>query len=313
MLITFYLLLIGLVGCLLLAFISLISGWLTRSGALLLVLLGTAVFTLSPVMAGYLALFFAMSYLLHGAKKAFHLGKSTSTPATAPNATAVIGDDDVLFTIAEGTAPKRPEDCLFAKNSADRIAKSGPRDGWQVAANCGPLLLALLWQQLAGGDPRLSLCQIAVIAGAAADTWSSEIGVLSHQVPHSLVTGRPLAAGLSGGITLLGTAAGATAAGLLAAAWWLPNYLFFPQNTTAITFWLPALCGFAATWIDSLLGAVLQQKYRCPVCGEITENPQHHGVAAVKISGVTGFNNDTVNFFSGLLTLGLAYLWLTLF
>lgn len=284
--ITFYLAVIGLIGCSLLAVFSLACDWLDVSGALLLLVMGTAIFALSPVMAGYLALFFAMSYLVQGLKKYFRKAPSQVTALTTGGQLA---------------------------DSDERIAKSHARDGWQVVANCGPLLIALLWQQLDGGDPRLVYCQIAVIAGAAADTWSSEIGVLSRRPPRSLLTGRPLAAGLSGGVSLLGTCAGIAAAGIIAAAWWLPNQLLFPQMTNGLTFWLPALCGFAATWIDSLLGATLQQKYRCQICGRITEKKQHHGAATQKISGIIGFNNDTVNFFSGLLTLGLAYLWQVLF
>ena len=105
----FYLALFGLIGTSILAFFSNIAGWLTKSGALTIVVLGTAIFTLSPKMTFYLALFFASSYGIQALKKQLH--------------TELASD------------------------------KNGPRDAWQVLANCGPLLLFLLIE-LWTKDPR---------------------------------------------------------------------------------------------------------------------------------------------------------------
>lgn len=279
--ITFYLLLLGLLGTSLLAVFSWLADWLQTSGAVMLVLLGSTIFALSPVMAGFLALFFAMSYGVQGLKK--------------------------------WGLPPNPTD------AHEIIEKAGARDAGQVVANCGPLLAVLVGQRwLVSGQSSLAvteaslpflLAEVAVIAGVAADTWSSEIGVLSSKAPRSIVSGRKLASGLSGGVSLLGTMAGAGAAIIVAGLWWGGNQLFRPEATTCAFFWVPALAGFAATWIDSLLGGTVQQKYRCAICGKITEQRQHHGELTTKISGLPGFNNDTVNLLTGLLTLLLAF-WL---
>ena len=68
----FYLALFGLIGTSILAFFSNIAGWLTKSGALTMVVLGTAIFTLSPEMTFYLALFFVSSYGIQALKKQLH-------------------------------------------------------------------------------------------------------------------------------------------------------------------------------------------------------------------------------------------------
>ncbi|WP_368251021.1 DUF92 domain-containing protein [Enterococcus sp. 2201sp1_2201st1_B8_2201SCRN_220225] len=67
--ITFYLVLFGLMGTSILAFFSSLFGWLSKSGAWAMAILGTAIFALSPAMALYLFLFFGSSYLLQAIKK----------------------------------------------------------------------------------------------------------------------------------------------------------------------------------------------------------------------------------------------------
>ncbi|MEZ4523276.1 MAG: DUF92 domain-containing protein [Thermomicrobiales bacterium] len=44
-------------------------------------------------------------------------------------------------------------------------------------------------------------------AAATSDTWATELGIRSGQMPRYVLSGRPVAAGLSGGITPAGTLA----------------------------------------------------------------------------------------------------------
>ena len=58
------------------------------------------------------------------------------------------------------------------------------------------------------------------------------------------------------------------------------------------------IAGILGTTIDSLLGAGLQQKYRCTVCGRIVENPKHCDKPAEKYSGISWINTHIVNLLS---------------
>ncbi|MBV9973198.1 MAG: DUF92 domain-containing protein, partial [Candidatus Eremiobacteraeota bacterium] len=105
-----------------------------------------------------------------------------------------------------------------AKESLLRIGKSGARDGAQVLANgaaaaaCAVAAMtgALAWQVAFAG----------AVAAATADTWGTEIGMLQNAPPRSLLTGKRIAAGLSGGVSLLGCVAEAAGAAFLAAIAW---------------------------------------------------------------------------------------------
>lgn len=258
----FYLALFGLIGTSLLAFFSNIFGWLTTSGALTMVVLGTAIFALSPEMTFYLALFFASSYGIQALKKQLH--------------TELASD------------------------------KNGPRDAWQVLANCGPLLLFLLIE-LWTKDSRLALCQITAIAAATADTWSSEIGVLSKRPPRLLFSRKPATAGLSGAVSLLGTLAGIVGSGFIACSWGLFRWLFTPSFPLHLGL-LVLLLGFAGTLLDSLLGALFQVKYRTAT-GELTDQARTGQQTNSYAKGLPHFTNDGVNFVTGVLAGVLAF-WL---
>jgi uncharacterized membrane protein len=63
--------------------------------------------------------------------------------------------------------------------------------------------------------------------------------------------------------------------------------------------------GTVGSLADSLLGATVQQMFRCGVCGREIEAAHHCGQPAVRIRGYAGWNNDAVNV-AGSLAGGLA-------
>jgi uncharacterized protein (TIGR00297 family) len=91
------------------------------------------------------------------------------------------------------------------------------------------------------------------MAVATADTWGTEIGVLSQRKPRSILTGQIVPRGTSGGVTLLGTSAtilgglAIGAAGLLL----LGDWRVIP---------LGMIGGVSGATIDSLLGARWQDR-----------------------------------------------------
>ncbi|TVY06665.1 DUF92 domain-containing protein [Paenibacillus cremeus] len=181
-------------------------------------------------------------------------------------------------------------------------AKSGRRDAGQVLAN-GGLGLVLCLGNAITPHPAWWAAFVGVMATVNADTWATEIGGLSRTLPRSIVSGRTVPAGTSGGITPLGFAA-SCAGGLFisAVAWALrapaaPGY----ASTAAALALLGLAGGLAGSLADSWLGAVLQAMYRCQVCGREIEKNRHCGTVAVSIRGAAFMTNDAVNMISSLI------------
>lgn len=178
--------------------------------------------------------------------------------------------------------------------------KQGPRDAAQVLANSLPALLCLGLHVVTSMELFL-LAAIGAVAASNADTWASEIGTLSKKQPVSILTGKTVPKGLSGGVSLLGfaaSAAGAAWIGLAAAAMY---GLSLGGRMPLQILGAAVAIGFAGALADSLLGALLQAKYQCVVCQKFTEKPSHHDQTSRFVSGLRWMDNDMVNFISGLL------------
>src|SRR6202044_93779 len=70
-------------------------------------------------------------------------------------------------------------------------------------------------------------------AAATADTWGTEIGTLAAKPPRSILTGKPLATGLSGGVSAPGTAAEVAGSVLIAVL--TPGALLLALPGTGVT------------------------------------------------------------------------------
>ena len=167
------------------------------------------------------------------------------------------------------------------------FAKGATRDAAQVLANGGVAgACVVVWFLLKDG--LWYVAGVASIAAAAADTWGTELGIHSTVQPRLVTTWRRITRGASGGVTLLGTAAG-TAGALLVAAGAIP-WLVSPGHVAAI-----GLGGVSGSLVDSFLGATLQGIRRCVRCGKMTERRQHCGVPATLARGFWWMSNDAVN------------------
>lgn len=183
--------------------------------------------------------------------------------------------------------------------AADKFSKGSQRDLAQVAANGG---LASLCAALAGSTASEPLQQTlqagfaGALATATADTWATEIGVLSQQQPRLLTSGQPVAPGTSGGITPLGSAASALGALTLGLALWATRG--FRKSLTSLPI-ITLFSGMAGSLCDSLLGATVQAMYFCPTCQRETEQRLHScGTRTRPMRGISWCNNDVVNFFA---------------
>ena len=138
------------------------------------------------------------------------------------------------------------------------------------------------------------------MAASLADSMASELGVLSKRPPRDILTLRPVEKGLSGGVSPLGLGASLLGAAIIAAicaALWGMGPGMFLAVTAA---------GFFAALCDSILGSAVQAKYRCPVCGVLTEKPWHCGMDGTVERGFRFVNNNAVNFCNNLIGAGAA-------
>lgn len=169
-------------------------------------------------------------------------------------------------------------------------ARSGPRNEIQVYANAGGAVLFVLlgeWSHLEVFDQ----AALIVFIAALADTMSSEIGMLSKKPPINIVTWRPIDQGLSGGVTLLGLMAGFVGALIMS--------LLLVEGSIALIVSV-AMLGFLGSIVDSILGALLQEKFYDTYEQRISEKTQLRESFLPLVSGIKGLNNDWVNFISTL-------------
>jgi hypothetical protein len=138
-----------------------------------------------------------------------------------------------------------------------------------------------------------------------ADTWATELGVLSPSQPRLLSTGQPVERGASGGVTWVGTLAALAGAALIGLIAVLFTGGSWQAGPALILF---SLCGLAGSLVDSLLGATVQAIYFCPTCQKETERHPLHtcGTVTTPLRGWAWLNNDWVNIACALTGLAFA-------
>jgi len=202
----------------------------------------------------------------------------------------------LLFFIGSSLLSKLPQ--KSAQLAAEIIAKSCRRDAAQVLANGLLPALMVIAGLLIKNEPAF-LLYLGGLAAATADTWATEIGLRFGKHPRSILTGKLVAPGTSGGVTLAGVLGAIWGAALVAVAGYL-SYRFFEKVEIR---WLPfigvTIAGVIAQFIDSLLGATLQRQNRCVVCRKITERGEHCGQPTTYASGWRWLDNDVVNIACG--------------
>ncbi len=196
---------------------------------------------------------------------------------------------------------------------AEKFQKGHRRDLGQVLANGGwGALLAMAFA--IRPDPVLIVAYVGAMATVNADTWSTELGVLSKQPPRLVTSGRVVAVGTSGGVTPLGTFVafvGALVIGVLASLG-----LAFAGDPTAelvhgygllLSPLLFAAAGLFGSLFDSLLGATVQAIYYCDFDQKETESALHRcGNRTRLIRGWRWLDNDWVNLIASVFGSGVA-------
>ena len=173
--------------------------------------------------------------------------------------------------------------------------KGDRRDALQVLANSGSALAALVLHVVFKHGAFL-VAFGAALAAANADTWASELGILSRRPPRHLLSGQELPAGTSGAVSLLGflsSALGALLVGFFFFLLYLPPMRSVGLAQRAVVVVIAA--GFLGSLVDSLLGATVQAQYRSADAGKLTERPFEGGRPNRLERGLSWVSNDTVN------------------
>jgi uncharacterized protein (TIGR00297 family) len=190
--------------------------------------------------------------------------------------------------------------------AGEKFEKGGRRDLAQALANGGVGAGLALAYGLAGAPIALLAAFAGVIATVTADTWATELGILSPHPPRLISTGRVVAPGTSGGISAYGVLASSAGALMIGAVLLL---LAAIELGTWLVWLLPAALagGLAGSLADSLLGATVQAIYRSPN-GETERRATHDGTPNPPLRGWRWMNNDLVNLLSsvagGLVAMG---------
>jgi uncharacterized protein (TIGR00297 family) len=181
----------------------------------------------------------------------------------------------------------------YKKSIGSAQEKGGTRSWPNILANGGLAAIFGLGELVLGGSIFAALF-LGAISAAAADTASTEIGLLSRRAPRLITRlSEVVPPGISGGVTsmgFLGAFIASAVIGGIAASLGVITGL----NPLAVVL-IAAAGGVGGSVVDSLAGALLQRKNVCAVCGTVAEGNTHCDKPTVYRSGLRFVDNNVVN------------------
>jgi uncharacterized protein (TIGR00297 family) len=210
----------------------------------------------------------------------------------------------IAFFVSSTTLSRYRE--MEKEGLAEKFAKGHQRDIGQVLANgAWGAVLALTYAFTP--RPLLWAAFVGAMASVTADTWATELGVLSRGQPRLITTGESVPVGTSGGVSVLGTAATVTGGLFIGLAILLLHELGSLATGNLlrwIDLWMVVVAvvgGLAGSLFDSLLGATVQGIYYCDRCAKETEKTRHVcGQVTRLLRGHRWLSNDMVNLLSSI-------------
>lgn len=198
----------------------------------------------------------------------------------------------IVFFVASSLIERFSNDAKVKATSLH--LSSGTRGVSQVLMNTLPALTMLIIGALLNHQTDFfNIAALSAYAISTADTFASEIGMLTKKRTFSLLTFKDIKQGLSGGISLLGLTASIVGASIIA----LLGALTYSINAALFIL----IVGIFGALFDSFLGELIQAKYQSE-SGEITENNSQEDSELELVSGYASINNNSVNILSSLIT-----------
>jgi len=174
----------------------------------------------------------------------------------------------------------------FKRRKKDRMLQDvilhQPRNALQGLANLG-LGSVLCVIDFYCFSQVLVIAATASVAAANADTWSSELGVISKKSPRLILSGKKVPPGISGGVSLLGSIAGIAGSFVIALV-----FLAFTESLEGS--FIVLISGIFGFSVDSVSGELFQALY----LSEKGSNTEHPSGKLVK--GLHWITNDFINF-----------------
>lgn len=140
------------------------------------------------------------------------------------------------------------------------------------------------------------------MAASTSDTWASEIGSLSTDIPYGLISRKSITKGLSGGVTRLGLWASLWGSTLISMTYFI---LMMKSGAHLNLLFMALLCsvgGFMGSIVDSILGELVQAKY-IDDKSMVVESKHDHQEKL--IHGYSWLDNNMVNLLSNLIVVSL--------
>lgn len=233
--------------------------------------------SLAAALAVFLVVFFSGAITLSGSLLSAGMVFCFSYWGGGPGLGLLLGTYFIIFAVSR-----------LRKKLQPSAAKHDRRGFLQILINGGLGTAAILLFGLTGQKDWF-LVSLTAIGGCFVDSLSSDVGVLSKKQPWDPIRRAMVEAGLSGGMTALGTGAAAAGAVVLGLFGWLIVGASFADAAMAAALIL------AQSLLDTVLGSTLQVKFRCPRCGRITEYRSHCQTNTVHASGLPWLTNNAVN------------------
>ncbi len=183
--------------------------------------------------------------------------------------------------------------------------KNGARSWQNVLANSVVASVFAIAYGLIPSSKALMAGFLGAISTSIADTLATEIGLLSRYEPRLITNlSNRVKAGTSGGITLLGEAAGLFGGLLIASVSWGVGF----TNPSILSILVSIGAGFLGCTFDSYLGATVQATFKCSVCGKDTEKNNHCQQPTLHVGGNKVMDNNMVNLISTIFGASIAVL-----
>lgn len=183
---------------------------------------------------------------------------------------------------------------IIRKEEDDITEKTGKRDSIQVLANCGVAIAMIILYYLTKNEIYLIAYGVS-LSESLADSFASDLGMLYKGKFYDVFTFKESKKGLSGVISIFGLFWSFIAAFLIGIIFCLAFNKYFYLSIFI------ALLGFLGAYFDSILGCLIQVKYKCSKCKKITEKKIHCNVKTEYYSGNKIIDNDIVNFLSNVI------------
>lgn len=159
----------------------------------------------------------------------------------------------VFFILGTAATSWQKERKLDIRSHA---AHQTTRTTGQVLANAGVAGLAGLLNMLPHSHGSFVIVMAACFASAAADTLSSELGMVYGRRFYNVLTGRRDIKGLDGVVSLEGLLIGIAAAAIIALVYMIG------LGWNGRVFLIIVVAGAFGNWVDSVLGALFERKGR---------------------------------------------------